>query len=82
MSQIFTTPSAESVAKAWLHDLTFAAGIRTTNQRTGYYAGLNFPQWFVEEAIINSVIFVFVMVIIIILTIINFLLIFYYKMQI
>lgn len=51
MSQIFTTPSAESVAKAWLHDLTFAAGIRTTNQRTGYYANLNFPQWFVEEAI-------------------------------
>lgn len=51
MSQIFTTPSAESVAKAWLHDLTMAAGIRTTNQRTGYYASLNFPQWFVEEAI-------------------------------
>lgn len=51
MSQIFTTPSAESVAKAWLHDITLAAGIRTTSQRTGYYAGLNFPQWFVEEAI-------------------------------
>ena len=51
MSQIFTTPAAESVAKAWLHDLTLAAGIRTTNQRTGYYSSLNFPQWFVDAAI-------------------------------
>lgn len=51
MSQIFTTPAAESVAKAWLHDVTLAAGIRTTNQRTGYYSSLNFPQWFVNAAI-------------------------------
>ena len=51
MSQIFTTPAAESVAKAWLHDLTLAAGIRTKNQRTGYYSSLNFPQWFVDAAI-------------------------------
>jgi hypothetical protein len=51
MSQIFTTPAAESVAKAWLHDVTLAAGIRTTNQRTGYYSSLNFPQWFVDAAI-------------------------------
>ena len=51
MSQIFTTPAAESVAKAWLHDVTMAAGIRTTNQRTGYYSSLNFPQWFVDAAI-------------------------------
>lgn len=51
MSQIFTTPAAEAVAKAWLHDVTLAAGVRTTNQRTGYRAGLNFPQWFVDAAI-------------------------------
>lgn len=51
MSQIFTTPAAESTAKAWLHDLTLAAGIRTKNQRTGYYASQNFPQWFVDAAI-------------------------------
>lgn len=51
MSQIFTTPAAESTAKAWLHDLTLAAGIRTTNQRTGYYSKLNFSQWFVDAAI-------------------------------
>ena len=51
MSQIFTTPAAESVAKAWLHDVTLAAGIRTKNQRTGYYSSLNFHQWFVDAAI-------------------------------
>ena len=51
MSQIFTTPSAEATAKAWLHDVTLAAGIRTTNQRTGYYSSLNFPQWYVDAAI-------------------------------
>ena len=51
MSQIFTTPAAEATAKAWLHDVTLAAGIRTTNQRTGYYSKLNFPQWFVDAAI-------------------------------
>ena len=51
MSQIYTTPSAEAVAKAWLHDVTLAAGIRTANQRTGYYASTQFPQWFVDAAI-------------------------------
>ena len=51
MSQIFTTPAAEAVAKAWLHDVTLAAGIRTVNQRTGYYSSIQFPQWFVDAAV-------------------------------
>ena len=34
MARIFTTPEAEKAAKAWLHDLTYAAGVRTTNQRS------------------------------------------------
>ena len=48
MARIFT-PAQESVAKAWLHDLTLAAGARTNNQRTN--SGVNFPQWFVNAAI-------------------------------
>lgn len=36
MARIFTTPEAEQAAKAWIHDLTIAAGIRTQNQRTNY----------------------------------------------
>lgn len=51
MSQIFTTAAAEAVAKAWLHDVTLAAGIRTVNQRTGYYSNVQFPQWFVDAAV-------------------------------
>lgn len=33
MARIFTTPSGEQTAKAWLHDVTLAAGVRTANQR-------------------------------------------------
>lgn len=51
MARIFTTPEQERAAKAWLHDLTFAAGIRTNNQRTGSGSGYSFPQWFVDAAI-------------------------------
>lgn len=53
MSQIFTSPAAQEAAKAWLHDVTFAAGVRTTNQRTGYYASssVNFKSWYVDAAI-------------------------------
>jgi hypothetical protein len=34
MARIFTTPEAEQTARAWLHDLTLAAGLRTKNQRS------------------------------------------------
>jgi hypothetical protein len=33
MARIFTTPEAEQTAKAYLHDLTLAGGLRTNNQR-------------------------------------------------
>ena len=33
MAQIFTTPDSRKAARAWLHDLTLAAGLRTNNQR-------------------------------------------------
>lgn len=33
MASIFTTPDSKVTAKAWLHDLTLASGIRTNNQR-------------------------------------------------
>lgn len=48
MARIFTTPEAEQTAKAWLHDLTLAAGIRTTNQRGS--GSPSFPSWFVSAA--------------------------------
>lgn len=47
MARIFTTADAEETAKAWLHDLTLAAGIRTTSQR-GY--SISFPTWYVTAA--------------------------------
>ena len=47
MARIFTTPEAEQAAKAWLHDLTLAAGVRTNNQRGG---SASFPNWFVTAA--------------------------------
>lgn len=34
MARIFTTPEAEKTAKAYLHDLTLAAGLRSTSQRS------------------------------------------------
>lgn len=34
MARIFTTPEAELAAKAYLHDLTLAAGLRSKNQRS------------------------------------------------
>jgi hypothetical protein len=35
MARIFTTPEAEQTAKAYLHDLTLAGGLRTNSQRPG-----------------------------------------------
>lgn len=49
MARIFATPEAELGAKAWLHDVTLAAGVRTNNQRTN--ARLNFPQWFIDASV-------------------------------
>jgi hypothetical protein len=49
MAKIYTTPAAEKTAKAWLHDVTYAAGFRTTSQRkVGNYTR---PQWFTNAAI-------------------------------
>lgn len=42
MARIFTTPEAEQAAKAWLHDLTVAAGIRTNDQRSAGYNFFNY----------------------------------------
>lgn len=38
MPKIFTTPEQEQKAKALLHDITLAGGIRTNNQRSGHTA--------------------------------------------
>lgn len=43
----FETPEEERIAKAWLHDLTVAAGIKTDNQRK---TPLHFTPEFVEHA--------------------------------
>jgi hypothetical protein len=52
MARIFTTPEAEKVAKALLHDITLAAGIRTNSQRTGRSAryGQSFSSSYVTAA--------------------------------
>lgn len=47
MARIFTTPEAEAAAKAWLHDVTLAAGIRTNSQRPGVPS---FPSDFVSAS--------------------------------
>jgi hypothetical protein len=47
MARIFTTPEAEQTAKAWLHDVTLAAGIRTNNQRG---SSQSFPAWYITAA--------------------------------
>ena len=47
MARIFTTPEAEAAAKAWLHDVTLAAGIRTNSQRGGMPS---FPSDFVTAS--------------------------------
>lgn len=47
MARIFTTPAAEQAAKAFLHDMTLAAGVRTKNQRS---IAPNMPTWFVSSA--------------------------------
>jgi hypothetical protein len=36
MAQILTTPAARAAAKAWFHDLTYVAGLRTDTVRTVY----------------------------------------------
>jgi hypothetical protein len=38
MARIFTTPEAEKTAKAYLHDLTLAAGLRSTSQRSSQHS--------------------------------------------
>ena len=35
MARIFTTPEAEQAAKSFMHDITLAAGLRSTSQRQG-----------------------------------------------
>lgn len=50
MARIFTTPEAERTAKAWLHDLTLAAGVRSKNQRPNGSA--KFSSGFVQNATI------------------------------
>lgn len=47
MARIFTTPEAEAVAKAWLHDVTLAAGVRKSSQRPVTYS---FPVDFVTAS--------------------------------
>ena len=41
MARIFTTPEAEQKAKAVLHDITLAGGIRTNNQRSSNSPGFS-----------------------------------------
>jgi hypothetical protein len=49
MARIFTTPEAEQTAKAYLHDLTLAAGLRSKSQRASQQS---FTQDFVKHATI------------------------------
>ena len=52
MARIFTTTDAEAAAKAWLHDLTLAAGLHSNNKRSfsNSYSNFNRPD-FKQEAI-------------------------------
>lgn len=49
MARIFTTPEAEQTAKAYLHDLTLAAGLRTKSQRSSQQS---FTSDFIKHATI------------------------------
>lgn len=53
MARIFTTPEAEAAAKAWLHDLTLAAGLHSNNKRSYSNAFSNFNRsGFKQDAVV------------------------------
>lgn len=47
MARIFTTPDTEQTAKALMHDITLAAGLRSTSQRSR--GSVSFPAWYVTS---------------------------------
>lgn len=45
MARIFTTPAAETAAKAWMHDVMVTAGILSSSQRSGAGSELYFSYY-------------------------------------